>query len=77
MTDLEQVEQELEELKDQVSGIEDLLDDAETSFKKAFTEGYESAEGWIDDGIAQLEKIKALPADAREALIEFPQSACR
>lgn len=60
MTDLEQVEQELEELKDRISPIESLLEDAEESFKKAFTEGYEKAEDWIDQGIKSLEEAKAL-----------------
>ena len=60
MSTEEDLEQEVEQLKETLSQIEDLGDDADEFFHQAFANGYENLETKMDKGFNKLNEVKSL-----------------
>ncbi len=56
----EQLETEVEDLKETLKQIEELIDDADTEFHQAFEGGYELLERRMDEGFNKLNEAKSL-----------------
>lgn len=54
--ELESVEQDLEEAKEILELVKNLMSDAESEIKASFINGYDDMEKYIDKGFAKLEE---------------------